>query len=282
MGRIISIVLIVSAAVFVVPRVVLAGGSWQDSFQPKTYVNADGQKLPYRLLTPEKIEPGKCYPLVLLLHGLGERGTDNVKQLLWGAGEFAKAENRRKYPCFVVVPQCPLTGLWIRGELKDLGSPNFALSKKPSEPMALVLELIDKLVAKDLPVDKSRVYVTGLSMGGFGTWDLIERRPTFFAAAIPICPRRRGPSGETQEPADLGLPRRRRSDRARPIHQGNGRGHSQGGRFPQNDPLHRRRPRQLERNLRQSRGAGLVVCPKKEVTMLSQWGRHSCLPAKLR
>ncbi len=189
MGRIISIVLIVSAAVFVVPRVVLAGGSWQDSFQPKTYVNADGQKLPYRLLTPEKIEPGKCYPLVLLLHGLGERGTDNVKQLLWGAGEFAKAENRRKYPCFVVVPQCPLTGLWIRGELKDLGSPNFALSKKPSEPMALVLELIDKLVAKDLPVDKSRVYVTGLSMGGFGTWDLIERRPTFFAAAIPICAR---------------------------------------------------------------------------------------------
>jgi predicted peptidase len=155
----------------------------------KTYVNAEGQKLPYRLLTPAKIEPGKRYPLVLFLHGLGERGTDNVRQLLWGAGEFVKPENRRKYPCFVVAPQCPPTALWVRGEVKDLLGPTFVLSKKPSQPMTLVLELIDKLVAHDLPVDKSRVYVTGLSMGGFGTWDLIERRPDFFAAAVPICAR---------------------------------------------------------------------------------------------
>jgi predicted peptidase len=174
---------------FTIQGVLLADSSWQDSYQSKIYANADGQKLPYRLLTPEKIEPGKRYPLVLLLHGIGERGADNDKQLLWGAGEFVKPENRRKYPCFVVVPQCPLTALWVPGELKDLLAPKFALSKKPSEPMALVLKLIGKLVAKDLPVDKSRVYVTGLSMGGFGTWDLIERRPNFFAAAIPICAR---------------------------------------------------------------------------------------------
>ena len=189
MERLFPVVLLCGVAMFAIPGALIADSSWQDSYQSKTYAIADGQKLPYRLLTPEKIEPGKRYPLVLLLHGIGERGTDNDKQLLWGAGEFAKPENRRKYPCFVVVPQCPLTALWVPGELKDLLAPKFALSKKPSEPMTLVLKLIDKLVDKDLPVDKSRVYVTGLSMGGFGTWDLIERRPNFFAAAIPICGR---------------------------------------------------------------------------------------------
>ena len=125
-----------------------AADSWQDSYEAKTYVNADGQKLPYRLLKPEKIEPGKRYPLVLFLHGLGERGTDNVRQLLRGAGEFAKPANRRKYPCFVVAPQCPADRLWVRGDLKELNCAAVSsCPKKPSEPMALVLELIDKLAA---------------------------------------------------------------------------------------------------------------------------------------
>jgi predicted peptidase len=189
MCRICLGVLMFTVAILAIPQAIHAAGSWQDSYEAKTYVNAEGQKLPYRLLKPEKIEPGKRYPLVLFLHGLGERGTENVRQLLWGAGEFAKAANRREYPCFVVAPQCPPTGLWVRHELKNLQSPQFALSEKPSEPMALVLELLDKLVATDLPVDKNRIYVTGLSMGGFGTWDLIARRPNFFAAAIPICAR---------------------------------------------------------------------------------------------
>jgi dienelactone hydrolase len=164
------------------------GGSWQDLYEAKTYTGAEGRKLPYRLLKPTAIEPGKQYPLVLFLHGLGERGDDNVKQLVHGAGDFAKAANRRKYPCFVVAPQCPGDKRWIRQTLKELKSPHFAMTEKPADPMILVLELLDKLAA-DLPVDKERIYVTGLSMGGFGTWDLVQRRPDFFAAAIPICGR---------------------------------------------------------------------------------------------
>ncbi len=187
--RFLAIVGVLIGGVSACPRGACAADSPKDLYVARTYVNADGQKLPYRLLTPTKIEPGKRYPLVLFLHGIGERGTDNVRQLLWGAGEFAKPENRRKYPCFVVAPQCPPNGLWVGRELKDLLGPSFALSKKPSQPMALVLGLVNKLVAHDLPVDASRVYVTGLSLGGFGTWDLIERRPGFFAAAIPICGR---------------------------------------------------------------------------------------------
>jgi predicted peptidase len=170
------------------PRVLRAAGSWADLYEAKTLVSGKGERMPYRLLKPEKIEPGKHYPLVLFLHGIGERGDDNLRQLLWGAGEFAKPTNRQKYPCFVVAPQCPASGLWVGSDLNELLSPKFAFSDKPTKPMKLVLELLDKL-AGQLPIDKGRIYVTGLSLGGFGTWELIERRPDFFAAAIPICGR---------------------------------------------------------------------------------------------
>ena len=179
------VALMFSGAFLALPPIAPAADSWQQLYEVKTYQNAKGKTLPYRLLKPQKIEPGKRYPLLLFLHGLGERGADNARQLKHGAGEFAKAENRRKYPCFVVAPQCPADKRWVRGKLK---SPEYVMSATPSEPMALALESIEKLAA-DLPVDQRRIYVTGLSMGGFGTWDVIERRPDFFAAAIPICGR---------------------------------------------------------------------------------------------
>lgn len=86
--------------------------SWQDLYVPATFKNAAGQTMPYRLLKPEKIEPGQAYPLMLFLHGVGERGTDNRKQLANGANELAKQEIRRKHPCFIVAPQCPGDAKW--------------------------------------------------------------------------------------------------------------------------------------------------------------------------
>jgi predicted peptidase len=149
----------------------------------KTYTDAKGRVLPYRLLEPEPIEPGVKYPLVLFLHGAGERGSDNAKQLVHGVPEFAKSENRKKYPCFLIAPQCPERASWVdlNWTVKSVTQP-----AKPSRSMHLVLELLDKLTL-ELPIDKDRIYVTGLSMGGFGTWDLICRRPEFSAAAVPIC-----------------------------------------------------------------------------------------------
>ena len=73
--------------------------------------------------------------------------------------------------------------------------------KEPSEPMRLVLELIDA-VRKDYPVDPKRIYITGLSMGGFGTWDVLARRPDLFAAAVPIC----GGADETTAPTMATIP----------------------------------------------------------------------------
>lgn len=172
----------------------LAADSWQDLFEAKTYVDADGQSLPYRLLKPETIEPGKKYPLVLLLHGAGERGADNVAQLVHGAGEFAKPENRQKYPCFVVVPQCPTDCKWVN---VDWELPSHTMPEKIGEPLRLAIELFEKLAA-ELPVDRGRLYITGLSMGGFGTWDAIQRRPDYFTAAMPVCG-----GGDTAEASKL-------------------------------------------------------------------------------
>src|SRR5688572_2325217 len=81
-------------------------------FQKRNFISSQGDTLPYRILLPEKYEAGKKYPVVLFLHGGGERGNDNEKQLTHGAPLFLKPENRRDYPCIVVVPQCPTNSYW--------------------------------------------------------------------------------------------------------------------------------------------------------------------------
>ncbi|OAI42222.1 phospholipase [Planctomycetaceae bacterium SCGC AG-212-D15] len=150
------------------------------ALEKKTFTDAKGEKLPYRLLVPENYDAKQKYPLVIFLHGAGERGTDNEKQLVHGVPEFTRPENRKKYPCFLVAPQCPDEEKWGDWTVKE------GLPEKPTEPGRLVLELIDAL-QKEYSIDSKRLYLTGLSMGGFGTWDLISRHPEKFAAAVPIC-----------------------------------------------------------------------------------------------
>jgi predicted peptidase len=151
--------------------------------EKKEYKDSKGNVLKYRLLTPQDYDAKTKYPLVLFLHGAGERGDDNTKQLIHGVAEFIKAENRKKYPCFLVAPQCPEGKKWVE---VDWGADRHEMPKEPSEPLRLALELLDAL-QKDYSIDKKRIYVTGLSMGGFGTWDAICRKPDTFAAAVPIC-----------------------------------------------------------------------------------------------
>src|SRR5262249_1451408 len=150
------------------------------TLEKKTYTDAKGKALPYRLLLPENYDPKQKYPLVVFLHGAGERGTDNDKQLIHGVPEFAKAENRKKYPCILIAPQCPNDEKWGDWTV------NAPLAKEPTEPGRLVLELIDA-IQKENSGDSKRIYLTGLSMGGFGTWDLISREREKCAAAVPIC-----------------------------------------------------------------------------------------------
>lgn len=145
--------------------------------------NRRGDTLQYRLLVPDYAQHQR-YPLVVFLHGVGERGTDNEAQLTWGVMNFATDQMMSAYPAIVVAPQCPPDAYWAnfaenkKGELK--------LLPKPTIMMELLLELIEQL-PKDFPIDTNRIYITGLSMGGYGTFDALERRPNLFAAAVPVC-----------------------------------------------------------------------------------------------
>jgi predicted peptidase len=154
----------------------------RDRFEPHTFAAGD-YKLPYRLLKPQPLDENKKYPLVIFLHGAGERGNDNEKQLVHGMNDFAADEIMAKYPAFVVAPQCPDGEAW--GGISKL-------QKVPTPPDQLApaldatLQLVDEL-RKQLPIDDRRVYITGLSMGGYGSWDALAKRPELFAAAAIIC-----------------------------------------------------------------------------------------------
>ncbi len=152
-------------------------------FEAKSYVNDSGDTLLYRILSPQDPRLGKTYPLVLFLHGAGERGSDNGRQLIWGAGAFINGKNLKKYPCYVLAPQCPEGKRWLE---VHWGLDAHEMPPQSSETLSLVIELLETL-RTDAAVDPRRFYVTGLSMGGYGTWDIISRMPETFAAAVPIC-----------------------------------------------------------------------------------------------
>jgi predicted peptidase len=154
-----------------------------DSFEFRQFKNGDAT-LPYRIHRPEKIEAGKTYPLVLLMHGMGERGTDDRHQLAGFYGE----KFWEKYPCFVIAPQCPESAppgqnVWVVGDYRQ---PEHRMAATATGPLATALELLKATIANQ-PVDQRRIYLTGLSMGGFATWELLQRQPDIFAAAVPVC-----------------------------------------------------------------------------------------------
>lgn len=156
----------------------------QDPWQARTFHASNGLELPYRLLVPLHQPSPRPQPMVLFLHGAGERGNDNVSQLKNGVRElFATPSVRRRLPALVVVPQCPEGQRWVA---VDWNAPAHTMPLSPSRPMAAVMELLDAL-QQEFSVDPTRRYVLGISMGGFGTWDLLARRPGSFAAAVPIC-----------------------------------------------------------------------------------------------
>lgn len=153
-------------------------------FKPLVYKNAAGETLPYRLLTPLRYDSGKAYPLVLFLHGAGERGSDNTITCKNALPEFASDAVMKKYPAFFIVPQVPEDEKWT--SVKAWNEAHTIASPEPEKSLRLALEIIEQ-VRKDYNIDPQRIYITGISMGGYGTWDAIWRHPGLFAAAAPIC-----------------------------------------------------------------------------------------------
>jgi predicted peptidase len=155
----------------------------EDGFADESFTAAMGT-LPYRILSPSEAKPDVKYPLIIFLHGAGERGDDNSRQTHHGGSQFLNKDNRERFPAFVVFPQCPNGRRWVEvnwGEAASHKQP-----EQPSEPMSLVMKMIPSLLTS-LPVDPSRVYLMGISMGGFGAWDLAARQPGWFAAVVPVC-----------------------------------------------------------------------------------------------
>lgn len=157
-------------------------------FVKKLFIS-EGDTLPYRILLPENYNPSKKYPLVFFLHGAGERGNDNEKQLMHGAKLFLKEDVRKQFPAIVVFPQCPQKSFWSNVDFKMDEGKRIFLFKAEGEPslgMKLAQQLLFQLF-KDYKIDKKKVYAGGLSMGGMGTFEIVRRNPKIFAAAFPIC-----------------------------------------------------------------------------------------------
>jgi len=149
-------------------------------FSYNKYGNDKGDTLLYRQLFPDS-DTFRRYPLVVFLHGSGERGSDNEAQLKWGVANFASDQNMILHPAFVIAPQCPEKTGW-----SNFSRPDMKLQPTPSKPMELLIGLIRQMM-KTQRIDSNRIYITGLSMGGYGTYDAIQRYPNLFAAAVPVC-----------------------------------------------------------------------------------------------
>lgn len=149
---------------------------------------ANGYTLPYQVMYPENYDSTKQYPLVVFLHGAGERGNDNEKQLTHGK-QFLIDNFYSDNPAIVIAPQCPADSYWanvIRHQLPDKMEFTFGVTDKATQPMETLIILIQSWVSSG-KVDISKVYVGGLSMGGMGTFEILWRMPHTFAAAFPIC-----------------------------------------------------------------------------------------------
>jgi predicted peptidase len=121
---------------------------------------------------------------VIFFHGAGERGSNNSSQLKNAVRCFADEEIMTKFPCFVIAPQCPASpAQWVD---TPWGLPEHTMPDTPSKPMASAFALI-QAIRNEFPIDPARIYVTGISMGGFGAWDALQRHPELFAAGVPVC-----------------------------------------------------------------------------------------------
>ena len=168
---------------------VCAKAQVQDLYDPQVFVSGS-DSLPYRILYPQGFEQTKEYPLVLFLHGAGERGSNNRRQLVHGATLFTSEKSQKNYPAIVIFPQCPQNDYWanVNRSFDDKGKKvfDFTFGNEATAAMSKLIQFTDSLI--QLPyINSSQVYAMGLSMGGMGTFELMSRRPNVFAAAIPIC-----------------------------------------------------------------------------------------------
>lgn len=166
-------------------------------FIKRTFTDLLHRSITYYFYIPKNYNPQRKYPLVLLLHGSGERSSTKNSEAkneqnivgqtfvqVWGTGYTAphNPQVQQHWPSFIVVPQITNKQLWVNAPEKG----SYTMTARPSLQLLLVKELLDALQLDYSGIDSNRLYITGFSLGGYGTWDAIERWPDYFAAAVPI------------------------------------------------------------------------------------------------
>ena len=143
----------------------------------------DGTTLNYRWTRTGKSESPA---FLLFLHGAGERGNDNIAQTRNGLPDMLAWLEKEGKDCVVLAPQCPSNGWWANYAGDFRVKKDLELKNEMSPVMSHVWDVMEKL-RKSEKADSKRIYLTGLSMGGMGTFDLLSRKADVFAAAVPIC-----------------------------------------------------------------------------------------------
>jgi len=175
--------MILATAALVLEPFVASGG--ETGFLHRT-MRIDGTSYPYQVYVPPDYTESRRWPVILFLHGSGERGTDGLLQTQVGLGDALRRLPDR-YPAIVVFPQAPLDVRW------------------PGKAAKIALESLTR-TEKQFRCDPHRVYLTGISMGGNGAWYLAYRHPERFAAVVPVCgwflPDQEHPTSEPVVPGD--------------------------------------------------------------------------------
>ncbi|MBM3875236.1 MAG: hypothetical protein FJ386_00735 [Verrucomicrobia bacterium] len=167
---IVSAVAFAVAASFAIPGS-RAAAQVATGFQNRVLLEADGTKRPFVVFVPAKYQPGSKPPVMLFLHGSGERGDNNIDPIMVGLGP-AIWKRKAAFPFVTVLPQCATNSNW--------------LADGPDATRALAML---RQTQAEFGTDPDRVYLTGLSMGGSGTWSIAAKDPSAWAAIVPMCSR---------------------------------------------------------------------------------------------
>lgn len=153
------------------------------AFSRQVYSSGD-YSLPYAIYVPKNYDCGENYPLLVFLHGAGERGSDNELQLTVAIQKMFDDVNSPVYDSIVIAPQCPIDRQWV---MTPFDSMNYSVADTPeSEELEAVCGIIADTI-DEYNIDTDRIYVTGISMGGYGTWDMLCRHGKRIAAGMPVC-----------------------------------------------------------------------------------------------
>lgn len=154
------------------------------AFSAESFTSTSGQKVPYNILLPENYDPHKTYPMMVWLHGRGERGDNNTSQLNNGVEKFLEPEIHKKFPGIIVVPQCPENDEWTNMSSKYRTGEQH-MTEQPTAITRASFELVEHL-QKKYKVQPDSTSLVGLSMGGFAVTDWMARRPDLFKKGIAM------------------------------------------------------------------------------------------------